>query len=79
MQGLPPVVYLDFPVSFIQPLFFKPVSLPLTLFGVQSKQSQTSCIVQVFNFLIEWLKHDKVDGKYIESVTGKDPIWNYIE
>ena len=30
------------------------------------------------DFIVKYVRHDKVDGKYIESVTGKDPVWNII-
>ena len=30
-----------------------------------------------FDFMAKWVRPDKVDGKYLESVTGKPPIWNW--
>ncbi len=27
-------------------------------------------------FLCKFVKHDKIDGKYLESETGKDAVWN---
>lgn len=29
------------------------------------------------DFLAKWVRPDKVDGKYLESVTGTPPIWNW--
>ena len=29
------------------------------------------------DFLAKWVRPDKEDGKYLESVTGKAPIWNW--
>lgn len=31
----------------------------------------------VVDFLGKYVRPDKVDGKYLESVTGKEPIWNW--
>lgn len=28
-------------------------------------------------FLAKWVRPDKVDGRYLESVTGKDAVWNW--
>lgn len=30
----------------------------------------------VVDFLAKWVRPEKVDGKYLESVTGGDPVWN---
>lgn len=32
-----------------------------------------------FDFICKFVKHTKEDGKYLESVTGKEPIWNDYE
>lgn len=29
------------------------------------------------DFLAKWVRPDKIDGKYLESVTGKPPVWNW--
>jgi len=29
------------------------------------------------DFLAKYVRPDKVDGKYLEHVTGKDPVWNW--
>jgi hypothetical protein len=29
------------------------------------------------DFLGKYVRPDKVDGAYLESVTGKDPVWNW--
>jgi len=31
------------------------------------------------DFLVKYVKPNKVDGSYLESVTGKEPIWNVNE
>jgi len=30
-----------------------------------------------FDFMAKWVRPDKVDGKYLPEVSGKDPIWNW--
>ncbi len=30
-----------------------------------------------FDFICKWVRPDKKDGKYLESETGKEPIWNW--
>jgi len=30
-----------------------------------------------FDFLCKWVRPDKVDGKYLEIVTGEGPVWNW--
>jgi hypothetical protein len=30
-----------------------------------------------FDFLCKWVRPDKVDGKYLEIVTGQGPVWNW--
>lgn len=30
------------------------------------------------DFLAKWVRPDKVDGCYLESVSGKQPVWNWI-
>lgn len=29
------------------------------------------------DFLAKWVKPDKIDGRYLESVTGNPPVWNW--
>lgn len=31
----------------------------------------------VFDFLAKWVRPDKVDGKYLEGVTGHPPVWHW--
>jgi hypothetical protein len=31
----------------------------------------------IFDFLCKWVRPDKVDGKYLELVTGHPPLWNW--
>lgn len=31
------------------------------------------------DFLAKWVRPDKEDGKYLESVTGNPPVWNWRE
>lgn len=28
------------------------------------------------DFLAKWVRHDKVDGKYLPKISGKPPVWN---
>lgn len=30
------------------------------------------------DFLVKWVRPDKQDGKYLEVVSGKDPVWNWL-
>lgn len=30
-----------------------------------------------FDFICKWVRPDKVDGKYLESVTNQGPVWNW--
>lgn len=29
------------------------------------------------DFLCKWVRPDKVDGKYLPNISGKDPVWNW--
>lgn len=29
------------------------------------------------DFLAKWVRPDKIDGKYLESISGNEPIWNW--
>jgi len=31
---------------------------------------------RIVDFLVKWVRPDKQDGKYLESVSGGDPVWN---
>jgi hypothetical protein len=33
----------------------------------------------VVDFLVKWVRPDKVDGAYLETVTGDGPVWNWKE
>lgn len=30
-----------------------------------------------FDFIVKWVRPDKVDGSYLPDVSGKDPVWNW--
>ena len=30
-----------------------------------------------FDFICKWVRPDKVDGKYLEEISGADPVWNW--
>ncbi len=30
-----------------------------------------------FDFMAKWVRPDKVDGKYLETISGKPPIWHW--
>lgn len=30
-----------------------------------------------FDFICKWVRPDKLDGKYLPEVSGKDPVWNW--
>jgi hypothetical protein len=30
-----------------------------------------------FDFMAKWVRPDKIDGKYLPEITGKEPIWNW--
>ena len=29
------------------------------------------------DFLVKYVRPDKVDGSYLDSVTGQEPVWNW--
>ena len=33
--------------------------------------------VRVVDYLVKWVRPDKVDGKYLESISGEPAVWNW--
>ena len=65
----------------------EPVSLEAAMAAIQTPQHGELDPVEgavwrverrgEFDFICKWVRPDKIDGKYLEEVSGADPVWNW--